>query len=183
MTLGSPSYRASRVNAGYSRGGFLSRMVTALSLLLCLCCLPSVLEAQWANGQSATYVIGQPDFISSAAATTQQGLNTPSDVEIDLANGKMYVADRLNNRILRYSYPVTSNYPMAEIVFGQPNFTSSGTGTSANTFGNAIRGITLDAAGNLYVADASNSRVLRFNAAYSIATNQPNGAIAGYSLQ
>ncbi|MBL7990249.1 MAG: Ig-like domain-containing protein, partial [Candidatus Kapabacteria bacterium] len=46
MTFGFPSYRVLRMNAGYSRGGFLSRVFTALSLMLCLCSLPSMLYAQ-----------------------------------------------------------------------------------------------------------------------------------------
>ncbi|MBD1208387.1 MAG: VCBS repeat-containing protein [Ignavibacteria bacterium] len=46
MTFGFPSYRVLRMNAGYSRGGFLSRVFTALSLMLCLCSLPSMLSAQ-----------------------------------------------------------------------------------------------------------------------------------------
>ena len=79
-------------------------------------------QAQWTNGQNALMVIGQPDFTSSAPAFQPRPLQTPKDVAVDLAHGKLYVVDSANHRVLRFTYPVTSNQPAAELVFGQPDF-------------------------------------------------------------
>lgn len=130
-------------------------------------------QAQWTNGQNALLVIGQPDFTSGAAGLSATTLNTPKDVAIDLVHGKLYLLDSGNHRVLRFAYPVTSNQPTAELVFGQPDFNSYGTGASQNTF-NAPRGIAVDSTGRLWVSEQVNARVVWFNAAYSLNTNQPS---------
>ena len=127
-------------------------------------------------GFNGAFVVGQPNFTSSGAATTSTGLNFPEGVAVDVARGKLYVADRLNNRILRYAYPVTANNPVAQIVFGQPNFTSgvaNNGGLSASSL-NLPTDILVDPSnGDLWVSDYFNNRVLRFAAAHAIAANQP----------
>jgi sugar lactone lactonase YvrE len=133
--------------------------------------------AQWTDGQDATYVVGQADFTSSGAATTQNGLDTSNDVAVDTVNNKLYVADTSNNRVLRYAYPITGNQPNAEAVLGQADFTSGeanrGGSVAANTL-NAPRRVAVDASGRLWVADSLNRRVLRFDSAHTKA----NGANA-----
>ncbi len=88
------------------------------------------------------------------------------------ASGNLYVPDVFNNRVLKYISPFTTD-TVADEVWGQADFTGNacnrGMGTaSANTLcfwdgstgGNA--GVELDAAGNLWIADTANHRVLRF---------------------
>jgi sugar lactone lactonase YvrE len=126
-------------------------------------------------GFNGTFVVGQPNFTSGGAATTSTGLNFPEGAALDITNGKLYVADRSNNRVLRYAYPVVANTPPAQIVFGQPNLTSGAVnngGLSASSLSNPT-GLAVDAAtGDLWVSDAGNNRILRFAAAYSVTTNQ-----------
>ncbi len=129
----------------------------------------------WTNGQDAVAVIGQPDFVSSGAGTGTAGLHAPYDVAVDTAHGKLYVADGANHRVLRYAYPLTGNQPNAELVFGQPDFLGGAAGTSRNTFNN-IRGLAVDGTGRLWVSEFTNNRVVWFNSAYAIATNQPNAS-------
>ena len=59
---------------------------------------------------------------------SHDAFNTPKDVAIDSAHGKLYVLDSGNHRVLRFAYPVSTNQPAAELVFGQPDFISSGVG-------------------------------------------------------
>jgi uncharacterized repeat protein (TIGR01451 family) len=127
----------------------------------------------WTNGQDAYVVIGQPDFTSKASGVTTTTLSFPADVALDLDQGKMYVLDAGNNRVLRYSYPVTGNQPAAELVFGQPDFTSNAPGTTQNTF-DGPRGLTVDESGRLWVGEFGNARVVWFDAAYAITSNQPD---------
>ena len=46
------------------------------------------------NGQNASLVIGQPNFTSGAAGLSATTLNTPNDVVVDLAHGKLYVLEQ-----------------------------------------------------------------------------------------
>lgn len=100
-------------------------------------------------------------------------------LEVDV-NGALYVADRYNHRVLRYTDPFVSQ--TADLVYGQPDFTTGGSGlskvgynigdvgvtppsaTSVDFGANATRTgsqITVDAAGNLWIADTGHQRVLR----------------------
>jgi sugar lactone lactonase YvrE len=127
----------------------------------------------WTDGQDALFVIGQPDFHSNGYAVTASALYQPRDVAVDVAHGKLYVVDWWANRVLRYAYPITQNQPSAELVFGQPNFASWGSGTTTNTF-SGPRGLDVDDTGRLWVAEWSNARVVWFDEAYAISSNQPD---------
>ncbi|HOZ47120.1 MAG TPA: NHL repeat-containing protein [Candidatus Hydrogenedentes bacterium] len=131
-------------------------------------------QAQWTDGQDAQYVVGQPDFISWASATTATGLKNPSGLAIDKPHGKMYVADYGNHRVLRYAYPLSGNQPSAELVLGQADFTSGsanrGGAVGANTM-NGAAACAVDSSGRLWIGDASNNRVLWFDDAYAISSD------------
>ena len=146
------------------------RLLTLVSISILF---PFSLFAQWTNGQNANYVVGQPDFTSDIHALTQNGLEDPEAVAVDIIHHKLYVADGNRNRILRYNLPLTGNQPDAEIVFGQPNFTSNTPNITQNGLEDP-RGLWVDHSGRLWVADESNHRVLWYNRAYAITTNQPN---------
>lgn len=128
---------------------------------------------QWVNGQAADIVIGQTDFTSAAEGVSQTKFGRPHGIAIDRANGKLYLADANNNRVLRFAYPIVGNFPAAEAVFGQVNFTanlpnqggSPGANTLAGPVGLAVRN------GDLWVADRENRRVLRFAAAHTLGNN------------
>jgi sugar lactone lactonase YvrE len=138
--------------------------------------LPQAVQAQFSNGQDADFVIGQPNFTSSTAnggGISASTLNQPSQVVVDVANNKVYVADRANNRVLRFAYPITSNQPVAEAVLGQADFTS---GSNAATQSGMYRpnALAIGPGGRLWVSDGSNHRILRFDAAHT----KGNGALA-----
>jgi hypothetical protein len=120
-------------------------------------------NAPLSTGMAAVLVVGQANFTSKAAGTGAAKLNQPYAVAVD-GDGNMYVADYTNNRVLEYNAPL-SNGMSANRVFGQPNMTSNVAnpgGISANTLWNPW-GVALDAAGNLYVADHSNHRMLEYD--------------------
>jgi sugar lactone lactonase YvrE len=120
------------------------------------------------NGSSADLVIGQPDFLSwqaqcHNAAVTAGTLCIPSALAVDGA-GNLYVADVTNNRVLEYDTPFTTD-TQPDLVFGQNgSFTSSACNKGGITAGGLCNpeGVAVDGAGNLYVSDTGNSRVLQF---------------------
>ncbi len=128
------------------------------------------------TGQAADLVIGQADFISGSGALGQNRFWGPDAAVVD-ASGRLWVADDENNRVLRFDPPF-SNGMNASRVLGQPDYVSNlsnqgGLNPAANTLSNP-RGLAVDAAGNLYVADASNHRVLRFSPPF---TNNMNASL------
>src|SRR5208282_2921940 len=130
-------------------------------------------NAPLTNGANANLVLGQSGILSSTGCNsdtdgsnpTANDLCEPSGVAVD-ASGDLYVADNGNSRVLEYSTPLT-NGATANTVFGQgDSFTSSDCnfgGTSASP-GSLCgpSGAAVDASGNLYVADTTNNRVLKY---------------------
>ena len=131
--------------------------------------------------QAATLVLGQSNFVSSGANTSQTGLYRPEGVAVDPISHKVFVADDMNNRVLRYANAASlANGAAAEAVLGQPVFNSSSGGTSQSSM-QGPEGVTVDSAGRLWVADTFNHRVLRFDNAASIGNGANANIVLGQS--
>jgi DNA-binding beta-propeller fold protein YncE len=125
------------------------------------------------SGEPAEAVLGQPDFTTNGARVTQDGMDFPTDVVVD-TDGRLYVADAWNNRVLRFdSASGKLSGANADGVLGQPDFTSNTKAVSRSGM-EYVRGLAVDDAGRLWVSDQRNHRVLRFDNAAA----KPNGADA-----
>ena len=121
------------------------------------------------NNTPADVVVGQSDFTSGGTMVppTAKSLRGPQGVWID--NGKLYIADTQDNRILIYNSIPTSNGAAADLVLGQPNFTTAVqpdlTQAQANTAANnMLNPVSVTSDGTrLYVADLGYNRVLIWN--------------------
>jgi uncharacterized protein (TIGR03437 family) len=123
------------------------------------------------NNAPADVVVGQPDFstdfVPANNIPTAKSLLGPQGVWIQ--NGKLYVADTQNNRVLIYNQIPTSNGVAADVVLGQPNFTtyvqidiSQQTQVASAT--NMLNPVAVTSDGlRLYVADLANNRILIWN--------------------
>jgi uncharacterized protein (TIGR03437 family) len=111
------------------------------------------------NGGVADLVLGQPDFETSDINLTQNGLRTPTGIA---TNGQILaVADTDNNRVLIWnSIPTVIDQP-ADLVLGQPNFTTGAGGLNNKSF-RGPQGVWIQ--GNqFFVADTQNHRVMIWN--------------------
>ncbi len=127
------------------------------------------------NGVPADVVIGQPDFSSKTAGGGTTGLNGPWGISYS-PEGELFIVDRLNERILVYYNIPTSNGAAADKVIGQPNFTSTSTGTSKTEFNRPL-GVTISPESKMAVCEFFNHRALVYNQVPA-----SNGGIADYVL-
>jgi hypothetical protein len=99
-------------------------------------------------------------FNTSATADT---LANPISVAVS-PGGHLYIGDRGFHRILEYDPPLSNT--TADRVFGQFGSFSTGLPNNGGVSANSLQdfnGIGVDNAGNLYVADSNNARVLKYN--------------------
>ena len=127
----------------------------------------------------ASGVLGQLNFTSGFSGTSSSSLNSPSGVAVDPTTGKLFVVDRYNNRILRWSSTEKMiDGASAEAVIGQSDFNISSSGLSASKFNDPLR-VFVDSSGILWVSDYLNNRVLRFNNASFITNGSTADAVLG----
>jgi DNA-binding beta-propeller fold protein YncE len=80
------------------------------------------------DGMAASHVLGQPDFSSSNALTTQDGMSDPvGGLAYEPSTKFLYVSDSQNGRVVVYDTdPATiTDGENAGFVIGQPDFTTS----------------------------------------------------------
>ena len=106
-------------------------------------------------GQSGSFTSATINLGGRSAAS----LAMPFGVAVD-ADGNLYVVDRDNNRVLEYDRPLATD-TVADRVLGQPDLTSGASGVGPSAFDEPV-GIAIDPAGNVYVSDLVNNRVVGF---------------------
>ena len=77
-------------------------------------------------------------------------------------NGTVYIADPTNNRIVAESASVGGTQTVIGPSITVSNMLYGQTTTASSTLSNPM-GVAVDAAGNVYIADTGNSRVLKYN--------------------
>jgi sugar lactone lactonase YvrE len=128
---------------------------------------------------AAAKVFGQADFtqalcnrgrLNPGAATLCLG-GFAGDYPVFFGNsslavdpqGNLYVVDSINNRVLIYRDPLTSDATgaVADVVIGQDDFKQKLRGTGPRRF-SGLLAVAVGPRGELYVADSGNDRVLEF---------------------
>lgn len=169
-----------------------STAVVAMSSLLLAACggdssssprakdeAPAV-SGEFASGQSASVVIGQPDFTSNYANQDgAAGLQTMDTGYGGAAmyNGNLYVPDLYNNRILVFSQGIPEvNGEAASFVIGQTSDSETSSGIGAGKMNSPTALLIHD--DKLVVADWQNNRVLIWNQVPT-AANAPADLVLG----
>lgn len=112
------------------------------------------------NGAPADVVLGQPNFDrGQPLPTAANTLSSPMSITTD--GRRLIISDLGNNRILIYHQIPTENGAMADVVVGQPDFTSNGAGNTATSL-NFPRYAYSDGQ-RLLVVDSGNNRILIYN--------------------
>ncbi|HEY2106181.1 MAG TPA: NHL repeat-containing protein [Candidatus Binataceae bacterium] len=163
----------------------------AAGFLMTLTILAALLTGAFARSGDTTAdrELGQPDLFHNAPNTVDGNVfNQPNQLALDksVTPYRLYIADGQNNRVLGYhsvAALVTGGY--ADLVVGQSDFYSSGCpfpGTPGSLCSPA--GIAVDGAGNLFVTDSNNNRVLEFSNPFAVmkATGRTAGFQAGLVL-
>ena len=122
---------------------------------------------------------GVEGFAGDGGAATVASIDSPNGLALDAA-GNLYVADTHNGRVRLVSAAsgVISTVVGAGVAGGSVQ-AFGGDGGAATAAGLALpRGLALDAAGNLYVADSANHRIRRISAAGTITTVAGEGTEA-----
>src|SRR5260221_138372 len=120
------------------------------------------------NGASADVVIGQTDMTTGSFGgldAAHFGTSISASVRgLAVYGNKLIIADNSNQRVLIYNSIPTVNGVSADVVIGQPNFTSNtpdNGGISCGTIEGIPGGISVTPSGRLLISD--NGRLLIFN--------------------
>ncbi len=109
-------------------------------------------------------VIGQADFHSNAAATTQTGLRAPQGVSYDKIGNRLFVSDSTNNRVLSYYMAQPADGMAATGILGQATFTAA-TALITQAATRAPQSVFYGPQEKrLYVAESTNNRITIFDA-------------------
>ncbi|PJZ75589.1 hypothetical protein CH365_17735 [Leptospira neocaledonica] len=131
------------------------------------------------SGDSPDMMLG-----TGGSASGPNQLNNPYGVAVDPTDGGVWVADYFNNRVMHYQAPITNSMP-ADKALGVSGLSGAGSGPPSNTTINRPTGVAVDPAGNLWVAEYGNNRVLRFSPPFStgmqanMVLGQPNFGTSG----
>jgi len=142
----------------------------------------------FSGNATADRVLGQNGFANFAPGfVDSRGLHDPSSIAVDRGStpNRLYVADYDNHRVLGWKN--ARNFKKgtpADLVIGQVDYTSAACnrgGTASERTLCLPTGLSVDAEGDLYVADSANSRVLRFASPFNsgFEFDQPAEAVFG----
>jgi len=136
-------------------------------------------NSPFATDVTADFVWGQADFAgihcnrgagffahTDARSLCLAAYPGYSDLQAGVAfdsDGNLWVADQMNNRVLRFPFNSALGRPAADadLVLGQPDFSSIGRGAALDQMDRPAS-VRVDMSGTVYVADSLNSRVLVF---------------------
>jgi uncharacterized repeat protein (TIGR03803 family) len=116
------------------------------------------------NGNITTMAGGGTNYPGDGGMATNASLGYPWGVSVDAARN-VYIADSWNNIIRRVDAQGIITTPAG----GGPDFPGDGE-AATNVSLNNPEGVTVDAAGNLFIADTGNSRIRQVDAAGTINT-------------
>ncbi|MGW8123546.1 Ig-like domain-containing protein [Roseivirga echinicomitans] len=129
---------------------------------------PDWLTLKFVENEVSTFA-GAGNYASVDGTGTSASFNMPDDIVLD-ASGNMYVSDFGSNKIRK----ITTNGVVT--TFAGSGVTGSANGNGVNASFNRPRGLTIDAAGNIYVADRDNNVIRKITPSGDVTTYAGSGA-------
>ncbi len=112
----------------------------------------------------ADSLLGQSDFRTVTANTSQKGFNGPQGLTYDPVGDRLFVSEINNNRVMVFSVGAIQNGESGSSLLGQPTFVSNTQLTSQSAI-RSTQAILFDpVASRLYTAENGNHRVMIFDA-------------------
>ena len=127
------------------------------------------------NAISTVAGTGTAGWTGDGGAATSARLNNPQGVSVDAA-GNIYIADTNNDRIRKFT--VGGNISTVAGT-GTGGYTGDGGAATSARINNPY-GVSVDAVGNIYIADTNNNRIRKFTVGGNISTVAGTGT-AGYT--
>ena len=120
---------------------------------------------------------GTQGYSGDSGLATAASIDSPTGIAVDAANN-LYLADTHNHRIRR----IDAASGLIATIAGTGIAGYSGDNAAANTAALALpHGLSIDAAGNLYLADTSNNRIRRIDATTGLITTVAGNGTQGFS--
>jgi uncharacterized protein (TIGR03437 family) len=115
---------------------------------------------------------GNASYFGDGGPATKASVNQPEGVAVDAA-GNVYIADTLDNAVRK----VTPDGTISTLAgTGTPGYSGDG-GPAKQARMKLPRAVTVDAGGNVYVADTGNNQIRRIDAQGTITTVDTEGAL------
>jgi uncharacterized protein (TIGR03437 family) len=135
------------------------------------------------NNAPADVVLGQSNFTTANIGLNSSAMRGPQGVWVQ--GTRLFVADTQNNRVLIWNSIPTANNQPADLVLGEPNFTTAPPQTTSDlppTASNLFSPVSVTSDGeHLFVTDLGHNRVLIWNSiptqngqAADVVVGQPN---------
>ena len=118
---------------------------------------------------------GEPGFSGDGDLATQASMAHPIRIAVDVA-GNLFIAETWNHRIRKVD---TSGIISTVAGNGEPGFSGDG-GPATQASLQTPDGISIDAAGNLFISDVGNNRIRKVDTSGTISTVAGNGE-SGFS--
>jgi hypothetical protein len=148
---------------------FTTSFLSLFCILMLYAVMPSAVQA--APGDIVTIAGGGTGGLGDDGLATSATLSYPTRVSIDIS-GNIYIADYANNRIRK----VDHNSGIITTVAG--NGTAGYSGDNGPATSASLRsplGVSVDASGNIYIADTDNNRIRKVDISGTISTLAGNG--------
>ena len=135
------------------------------------------------NGMDASYVLGQPDFVTMSGHAPNQNsfYSYYGGLVFDNVHKRLFVVDENSYRVLAFdlSSGITNNMD-ASYVFGQPDFTSGTFDSCSISSGAEFQGIGYDEKNQaLFIEDNTCNRVLIFDLSSGISNGMNASMVLG----
>jgi hypothetical protein len=160
------------ISNAISRLNIYTAMKNKIALYLAISIISLRVTAQNISTVAGT---GTTGYSGDGAAATAAQLNGPMSIAVD-AGGNIYFADR-NNFVVR---KINTSGMITTIAGNHANAWSGDNGPATDAAISDITGVATDAAGNVYIADKSNNRIRKVDAAGIITTIAGTGT-AGFA--